>query len=102
MLADAPGLTLSPASQFSATDHSMTCLTLSRFMKHRLAGRLAAMHLNTDAIRPPMWNEPGPSELALLPPQYSSEHQNWKDTVIHALFFIGGCDWHAVKYDLKD
>ncbi|MBU2541713.1 MAG: DUF2958 domain-containing protein [Candidatus Omnitrophica bacterium] len=49
-----------------------------------------------------MWNKPTSKDLEQIPAFYSTESTPLKDKIIHAHFFIGGCDWYATEYDPKD
>lgn len=46
-----------------------------------------------------MYNEPTDSELEKIPRLYSTEEFPSADIIIHAHFFIGGCDWYIAEYD---
>jgi len=49
-----------------------------------------------------MWNKPTQNDLATIPAFYTTESTPLKEKVIHAHFFLGGCDWYATEYDPKD
>jgi len=44
---------------------------------------------------------PTARQLAAIPPLYSSEETPTNEKVIHAHFFVGGCDWWISEYDPK-
>ena len=49
-----------------------------------------------------MWNEPSEERLRQLPPLYATEKTDWRDTIIHEHFFLGGCDWYIAEYGPAD
>jgi len=49
-----------------------------------------------------MWNKPTQNDLSQIPTFYSTESTPLKEKVIHAHFFIGGCDWYAAEYSPKE
>ncbi len=48
-----------------------------------------------------MWNEANEQELRKLPKLYETEPTPLQDKIVHMHFFVGGCDWYVVEYDLK-
>lgn len=46
-----------------------------------------------------MWNKPSDATLAKLPRPYSGESTPLEEKIVHAHFFIGGCDWWATEWD---
>jgi hypothetical protein len=47
-------------------------------------------------------NEPPPEALSHFPPLYATQTTEPEETVIHAHFFIGSCDWYAAEFDGED
>ena len=45
---------------------------------------------------------PTAKQLSRIPPLYSSEDVPTQEKVIHAHFFVGGCDWWISEFDPKD
>lgn len=49
-----------------------------------------------------MWNEPTTKKLETIPTLYATEGICLDDKIIHAHFFVGGCDWWIAEYDGED
>lgn len=49
-----------------------------------------------------MWNEPDTTRLSEIPELYSTEDQALEDRTVYLHFFIGGCDWYIVEYDMEN
>ncbi len=49
-----------------------------------------------------MWNEPTQWDFRNIPKLYGTEHEMLADKIVHAHFFIGGCDWYVIEWDGED
>lgn len=49
-----------------------------------------------------MFNQPTAEQLKRIPKLYGTEHIPLRDKIIHAHFFIAGCDWYIAEYDGQD
>lgn len=49
-----------------------------------------------------MWNVPSSEQLASIPRLYETESVPLKDKIIHAHFFVSGCDWFVIEFDGND
>lgn len=49
-----------------------------------------------------MWSKPTKQDLSQIPPLYSDEEAELKNRIIHAHFFLGGCDWYVIEFDGND